>query len=182
MVDSCGAWLYVPNANQTALLQGDWLSGHVQSGIVTVLSAGKELQRMKEERFQGQISILKCPKFWRESGERPNLRSNFKKGREKIETEWEYLYNTDCDICKLKNICTKECKYRAVCKLYVIKAEEGVVKIRRLCKNAKLPVRGPPGSAGYDLAAAQSAVVPADGKYLVKTICLWLCHLFLMVE
>ena len=79
------------------------------------------------------------------------------------------MYNTDCDICKLKNICTKECKYRAVCKLYVIKAEEGVVKIRRLCKNAKLPVRGTPGSGGYDLAAVQFGVIPAHGKCLVKT-------------
>ena len=35
--------------------------------------------------------------------------------------------------------------------------------------NAKLPVRGTSGSAGYDLAAAQTAVVPAHGKCLVKT-------------
>ena len=35
--------------------------------------------------------------------------------------------------------------------------------------NAKLPIRGTSGSAGYDLAAAQSAVGPAHGKCLVKT-------------
>ena len=35
--------------------------------------------------------------------------------------------------------------------------------------NAKLPVRGTEGAAGYDLAAAQAAVVPAHGKCLVKT-------------
>ena len=35
--------------------------------------------------------------------------------------------------------------------------------------NAKLPIRGTSGSAEYDLAAAQSAVVPAHGKCLVKT-------------
>ena len=35
--------------------------------------------------------------------------------------------------------------------------------------NAKLPVRGSSGAAGYDLSAAESAVVPAHGKCLVKT-------------
>ena len=39
----------------------------------------------------------------------------------------------------------------------------------KLCKNAKLPVRGAPGSAGYDLAAPQPAVILAHGKVLVKT-------------
>ena len=73
-----------------------------------MLSGEEELERMKEERIQKQISILKCPKFWRVSGERLNLRSNFQKGREKVETEWGYLYNTDCDICKSENICKRE--------------------------------------------------------------------------
>ena len=75
------------------------------------------------------------------SGERLNLRSNFGKGREKVETEWGYLYNTDCDICKSKNICTRECKHRAVCKLYVIRTDEGVVKIKKMNVNAKLPIK-----------------------------------------
>ena len=35
--------------------------------------------------------------------------------------------------------------------------------------NAKLRARGAAGAAGYDLAAAQSTVVPAHGKCLVKT-------------
>ena len=35
--------------------------------------------------------------------------------------------------------------------------------------NAKLPVRGTEGAAGYDLAAAEAAIVPAHGKCLVKT-------------
>ena len=48
-------------------------------------------------------------------------------------------------------------------------AEEGIVKIKRMNVNAKLPVRGTAGAAGYDLAAAQSAVVPAHSKCLVKT-------------
>ena len=41
--------------------------------------------------------------------------------------------------------------------------------MKRLNVNAKLPVRGSMGAAGYDLAAAQAAVVPAHGKCLVKT-------------
>ena len=50
-----------------------------------------------------------------------------------------------------------------------MKTDEGVVRIKRVNKNAKLPFRGTEGAAGYDLAAAQSAVVPAHGKVLVKT-------------
>ena len=46
---------------------------------------------------------------------------------------------------------------------------EEVVKIKRVNKNAKLPVRGTNGPAGYDLAAVEATVVPAHGKYLVKT-------------
>ena len=41
--------------------------------------------------------------------------------------------------------------------------------MKRVNVNAKLPVRGTDGAAGYDLAAAQAAVVPAHGKCLVKT-------------
>ena len=48
-------------------------------------------------------------------------------------------------------------------------AEEGKVEIKRMNVNAKLPVRGTAGAAGYDLVAAQSAVVPAHSKCLVKT-------------
>ena len=50
-----------------------------------------------------------------------------------------------------------------------MKTDEGVVRIKRVNKNAKLPFRGTEGAAGYDLAAAQAAVVPAHGKVLVKT-------------
>ena len=46
--------------------------------------------------------------------------------------------------------------------------------------NAKLPVRSSSGSAGYDLSAAETAVVPAHGKCLVKTGQLLLCHLAAM--
>ena len=49
MVDWSGARLYVPNAVQTTLLQGDWLEGHMQTGTVTVLSSKQELKRMKEK-------------------------------------------------------------------------------------------------------------------------------------
>ena len=41
--------------------------------------------------------------------------------------------------------------------------------MQRVNVNAKLPVRGIEGAAGYDLAATQAAVVPAHGKVLVKT-------------
>ena len=41
--------------------------------------------------------------------------------------------------------------------------------MKRLNVNAKLPVKGTSGAAGYDLSAAQAAVVPTHGKCLVKT-------------
>ena len=44
VVDWSGARLYVPNAVHTALLQGNWLQGHVQAGTVTVLSSEVELE------------------------------------------------------------------------------------------------------------------------------------------
>ena len=50
-----------------------------------------------------------------------------------------------------------------------MKIEEGVVRVKRMNVNAKLPVRGTSGVAGYDLAAAQAPVVLAHGKVLVKT-------------
>ena len=50
-----------------------------------------------------------------------------------------------------------------------MKTDQGIVRVKRLCNNAKLPVRGSAGVVGYDLAAAQTAVVLAHGKLLVKT-------------
>ena len=48
VVDWGGGKLYVPNAVHTALLQGDWLEGHVQSGTVTVLSCEEKLNCMQD--------------------------------------------------------------------------------------------------------------------------------------
>ena len=43
VVDWSSGKIYLPNAVHTALLQGDWLKGHVKSGTVTVLAGGQEL-------------------------------------------------------------------------------------------------------------------------------------------
>ena len=79
------------------------------------------------------------------------------------------MYDEECKICKTKNECKDYCKQKNHCKLYVIKSEEGIIKIKRMNANARLPVRGTEGAAGYDLAAVQSTVVPVHGKCLVKT-------------
>ena len=63
VVDWGGAKLYVPNAVQTTLLQGNWFEGHVQAGTVIVLVGTEELKCMRDKKMQNQISILKCPKF-----------------------------------------------------------------------------------------------------------------------
>ena len=109
--------------------------------------------------MEKQIGILKCPKFWRNAVHESILRTNFVKGDIKYEVQWGHLYNNDCEICKRKNQCKENCKHRNDCKLYVMDAEEGVVKIKRMNVNAKLLVRGPTGATGYDLAAAQATVV-----------------------
>ena len=169
VVDWGGGKLYIPNAVHTALLQGDWLSGHVQSGTVTVLSNSEELKMLQDQRMQRQISILKTPKFWTDAAGSTILRTKFKKGHDKNDFEWGYLYDTDCKICKRKNVNQNECKHRNPCKLYVIKNEEEILRVKRMNVNAKLPVRGSSGAAGYDLSAAQSAVISAHGQCLAKT-------------
>ena len=60
-------------------------------------------------------------------------------------------------------------KHREFCKLYVVKTDETVVRVKRLCKNVKLPIKGTEGAAKYDLPVVQATVVAAHGKVLVKT-------------
>ena len=79
------------------------------------------------------------------------------------------MYKIDCDICKRKNECEGICKHLNPCKLFVMNGREGVIKMKRMNKNAMLPSRGTSGAASYDLAAAEAAVVPAHSKCLVKT-------------
>ena len=57
VVDWGSGRLYMLNAVHTALLQGDWLEGHVRSGTITALSSAEELKCLQDERMQRQISI-----------------------------------------------------------------------------------------------------------------------------
>ena len=92
---------------------------------------------MNELTMQNTISILRCPRFWRDNS---ISRSKFLKGDVQNEEQWGYLYNMGCDLCKLKNECKETCKHRSPCKLYVIKTEEGIVKVKRTNVNARLPM------------------------------------------
>ena len=114
VVDWSSGKIYLPNAVHTALLQGDWLEGHVKSGTVTVLAGGQELSQMNDAEERRKISILKCPKFWKMTQTNANSWTNSFKGR----VSWGYLYKMECDICKSKNICNDICKHWAQCKLY----------------------------------------------------------------
>ena len=116
VVDWSGARLYVPNVAQTALLQGDWLTGHVQAGTVMALSTEEDLKRMKERKMTEKIAILKCPRLWREESNAVNLRTNYWKGDVKYDIEWGHLYNSDCQLCKFKNECKSICKHKNLCK------------------------------------------------------------------
>ena len=161
--------MYIPNAVHTALLQGDWLEGHVRSGTVTVLLSAEELKCLRNQRLQRQIAILKNSRFWTDTDGSSILRTKLFKGDAKYEVEWGHLYNTDCSICKRKQLDVKNCKHKNLCKIYVIKDDEGIVRARRVTVNAKLPLRSSSRSAGYDLSAAKTAVVPVHGKCVVKT-------------
>ena len=143
-------------------------------GTVTVLSSEEELDKLKDERVRSSISVLKAPKFWKGQDARINSRANLQKGG-----EWAFV---NADDCKLLTDCKNPCKEeRRICESYVMKPDQGVVKIKRLCNNARLPVKGTTGAAGYDLAASQTAVVPAHGKVLVKQVYQYLWPLVVMV-
>ena len=113
-----------------------------------MLAGTEELSKMNELTMQNTISILRCPRFWQDNS---FSRSKFLKGDVQNEKQWGYLYNMDCELCKLKNECKETCKHRSPCKLYVIKTEEGIVKVKRTNVNARLPSRGTEGAVGYDL-------------------------------
>ena len=129
---------------------------------MTVLSSEEDLDKLKDERMRSSISVLKASKFWKLQDAKINSRANLSKGG-----EWAFVYADDC---KLSNDCNISCNQEErSCKLYVMKMDQGMVKLKRLCNNARLSVRGTSGAAGYDLAAGQTALVPAHGKILVKT-------------
>jgi len=50
-----------------------------------------------------------------------------------------------------------------------MRAGSDALRVKRLSPEAVLPVRGSVHAAGFDLAAAQAATVPAGGKAIVKT-------------
>ena len=104
VIDWSSGKVYLPNAVHTALLQGDWLEGHVKAGTVTVLAGEDQLKTMQATEVQNKISILKCPKFWKvadQSGQGLNSWTNSFKGR----AYWGYLYNDKCELCKRKEEC-----------------------------------------------------------------------------
>ena len=101
----------------------------MKSGTVTVLAGTEELTKMNELTMQNTISILRCPRFWRDNS---ISRSKSSKGDVQNEKQWGYLYNMDCELCKKNNACKEICKHRSPCKLYVIKTEEGIVKVKRM--------------------------------------------------
>ena len=96
------------------------------------------------------------------------MRTIFSKGDVKYAIKWGHLCSTACNICKKINECKGICKHQNPCKLYVMNAEGGEVKLKTVNKNALPPTRGIAGAAGYDLAAAEAAVMLAHGKCLVK--------------
>ena len=55
---------------------------------------------MNEIEDKNKIAVLKCPKFWRvaeKNDKGQNSWTNSFKGR----VYWGYLYNDDCELCKM---------------------------------------------------------------------------------
>ena len=80
----------------TALLQGDWLEGHVKAGTVTVLAGEEQLKSMNDSEVRSKIAILKSPKFWKldqMNANGSNSWTNFFKGP----VQWGYWYNKNCE-------------------------------------------------------------------------------------
>ena len=44
-----------------------------------------------------------------------------------------------------------------------------MLQVKFLSDSAKMPTRGSPSSAGFDLSSAEKTVVPAGGRAVVKT-------------
>ena len=159
--------MYLPNAVHTALLQGNWLEGHVKAGTVTALAGEEQLKKMHESEDRNKIAVLKCPKFLRVAGKATNSWTNSFEERVSL----GHLYKDKCELCNLKRECKDFCKHRSRCKLYSIVNDKGeeVVKMKRINTNSKLPIRGTSGAAGYDLAVVEATVVSPHGKCLAKT-------------
>ena len=57
MIDWSSGKVYLPNAVHTALLQGDWLEGHVKAGTMTVLAEEEQLKTMNETEVQTRLQF-----------------------------------------------------------------------------------------------------------------------------
>ena len=101
VIDWSSGKVYLPHAVHTALLQGDWLSGHVKAGTVTVLVNQEELEQMMQVEVKNQIAVLKSPKFWNIKTKQTNSRANFVER----DVQWGFLYNNECKICNFENPC-----------------------------------------------------------------------------
>ena len=86
---------------------------------------------MQDQRMQKQIAILKNPKFWTDTAGNTILRTKFFEGRAKYDVEWGHLYDKDCSICTRKNLNENECKHQNPSKIYVIKDEDGIVRVKK---------------------------------------------------
>ena len=76
MVDWSKGKIYLPNVVHPALLQGDWLEGHMKAGTVTVLAREEELKEINDIEEMKKIAVLKCPRFWQISTNVDNSSTN----------------------------------------------------------------------------------------------------------
>ena len=89
-----------------------------------MLAGEEQLKPMNHSEVRSKIASLKSPKFWKISQtneDKLNSWTNSFKGSVK----WGHLYNSECEICKLKSACNDKCKHRHACKLYTIVNDEG---------------------------------------------------------
>ena len=61
------------------------------------------------------------------------------------------------DNCTISEGCGNECNRRTNNKLFVMKIEQGIVRIQKLCADSKLVLGGTEGAASYDIGSSISS-------------------------
>ena len=157
------------------MLHYNWLDEAHKAGTVKVLQDAAALATLRDTEVQRQISVLKTPQFWSYVGSSARWRNSFE-GEKDMDTgknkEKEHIgQNERIGHCifvnEFEHTCTKFCNMNAEGSLGRKRVEQLLVK--RLNKNAKMPVRGTVGSAGYDLSSADNVVIPGKSRAVVKT-------------
>ena len=99
----------------------------MEVGTVTVLSTEEEFSKLKDEKSQANICVVKTPKIWQWCDK---SRASSSEGGEKLR-KWTNISAKLCETdCKFNYHCNIDCKTIDDCKLFVMRTDEGVVQVK----------------------------------------------------